>query len=283
MTQVENEMNSVERLHEYAFELPQEKEYFKPEVKVPEEWPQSGYIQFKDVHMRYRPNLPLVLKGLSVNFYPGEKVGIVGRTGAGKSSIMSALYRLTELEKGRIEIDGVDISQIGLYDLRSKLSIIPQDPVLFQGTVRRNLDPFNEHSDTSLWDALRRSGLDQKFHLDQIVDDDGSNFSLGERQLLAFARALVRDSKILILDEATSSVDYETDAMIQKLVAEEFKHCTILTIAHRLKTVLNYERVLVMDKGQVEEFDAPKKLYQVEKSIFRQMCQKSNITADDFL
>ncbi|RCK54406.1 Oligomycin resistance ATP-dependent permease YOR1 [Candida viswanathii] len=283
MTQVENEMNSVERIHEYAFQLPQEKEYFKPEVKIAEEWPQSGYIQFKDVYLRYRPNLPLVLKGLSVNFYPGEKVGIVGRTGAGKSSIMSALYRLTELEKGRIEIDGVNISDIGLYDLRSKLSIIPQDPVLFQGTIRKNLDPFNEHADAKLWDALKRSGLDEKFQLDQNVEDDGSNFSLGERQLIAFARALVRDSKILILDEATSSVDYETDAKIQKLVASEFKNCTILTIAHRLKTVLNYERVLVMDKGQVQEFDTPKKLFAVEDSIFRQMCQKSNITEDDFL
>lgn len=283
MTQVENEMNSVERVHEYAFELPQEKEYIKPDAEVAEDWPQSGYIHFKDVHMRYRPNLPLVLKGLSVNFYPGEKVGIVGRTGAGKSSIMSALYRITEFEKGSIEIDGIDISKIGLHDLRSKLSIIPQDPVLFQGTIRKNLDPFNEHSDNKLLDALQRAGLDEKFHLDQNVDDDGSNFSLGERQLIAFARALVRESKILILDEATSSVDYETDAMIQKLVGTEFKHCTILTIAHRLKTVLHYERVMVMDKGQVKEFDTPKRLFAMEGSIFKQMCQKSNITDEDFL
>lgn len=304
MTQVENEMNSVERLHEYAYRLPQEAAYTK-EIQPPKEWPPSGYVTFKDVTLRYRPNLPPVLQHLDVNFYPGEKVGICGRTGAGKSSIMSALYRLIELEDGKIEIDGLDISTMGLYDLRSKLSIIPQDPVLFQGTIRRNLDPFNEHEDYRLWKALCTAGLiseDQikqvasmkyspsegigynslhKFHLDRIVDDDGANFSLGEKQLIALARALVRDTKILILDEATSSVDFATDSKIQDTISSEFRHCTVLCIAHRLKTILNYDRVLVMDKGAIVEKGDPWKLYH-DRGVFRSMCDKANINENDF-
>lgn len=302
MTQVENEMNSVERLHSYAFDLPQEAAYEKSEFKPPEEWPMTGYIQFKDVSLRYRPNLPLVLKDLNFGVYPGEKVGICGRTGAGKSSIMTGLYRLSELESGKITIDGVDISQLGLRDLRSKLLIIPQDPVLFQGSIRRNLDPFNQFPDCTLWDSLRRSGLivgdqldrvrrtqlvdnnyDQlhKFHLDQNVEDDGLNFSLGEKQLIALARSLVRDSKILILDEATSSVDYETDAKIQDTIIREFDKCTILCIAHRLKTILTYDRILVMDQGRVVEKGTPWTLFR-QNGIFKLMCDKAHIVAEDF-
>ncbi|KAK6454593.1 uncharacterized protein RJT20DRAFT_130772 [Scheffersomyces xylosifermentans] len=305
MTQVENEMNSVERLHEYSFHLPQEAAYEKPECSPPQEWPPSGYIQFKDVTMRYRPNLPTVLKNMNLNIYPGEKVGICGRTGAGKSSIMTALYRLTEVDEGAITIDGLDIANMGLHDLRSRLSIIPQDPVLFQGSIRKNLDPFGEYSENTLWDALRRSGLlDEhtihhvrqtrydpengigyedlhKFHLDQVVEDDGANFSLGERQLIALARSLIRNSKILILDEATSSVDFETDSKIQSTIASEFKHCTILCIAHRLKTILHYDRIVVMDQGQIVEKGVPWTLYN-ENGAFKKMCDKANITADDF-
>lgn len=302
MTQVENEMNSVERLHSYAFDLPQEQPYEKSDFKPPPEWPMAGYIQFNDVSMRYRPNLPLVLKDLDFGVYPGEKVGICGRTGAGKSSIMTGLYRLSEVESGSITIDGLDISQMGLRDLRSKLLIIPQDPVLFQGTIRKNLDPFKQYSDEILWDSLRRSGLvaeddlarvkqtrlvdnnyDQlhKYHLDQTVEDEGSNFSLGEKQLIALARSLVRNSKILILDEATSSVDYETDANIQDTIIREFNHCTILCIAHRLKTILSYDRILVMDQGRIVEKGTPWTLYR-QNGIFKQMCDKAHITAHDF-
>lgn len=303
MTQVETEMNSVERLHSYAFDLPQEAAYEKPEASPPHEWPFTGYIQFNDVSMRYRPNLPLVLKDLNFGVYPGEKLGICGRTGAGKSSIMTGLYRLSELESGSITIDGLDISKIGLHDLRSRLLIIPQDPVLFKGSIRKNLDPFNQSSDDVLWDSLRRCGLipDQeildrvkqthlvrgnydslhKYHLDQIVDDDGSNFSLGERQLLALARSLVRSSKVLILDEATASVDYATDAKIQQTIAKEFSQSTILCIAHRLKTILHYDRILVMDQGRVAEKGTPWVLYQ-QNGLFRQMCDKAQITEDDF-
>lgn len=303
MTQVETEMNSVERLHSYAFDLPQEAAYEKPECTPPQEWPFTGYIQFKDVSMRYRPNLPLVLKDLNFGVYPGEKLGICGRTGAGKSSIMTGLYRLSELESGSITVDGLDISTIGLKDLRSKLLIIPQDPVLFKGTIRKNLDPFNQNKDEVLWDSLRRCGLiaDQdvlahvknthlvgsnyerlhKFHLDQIVDDDGVNFSLGERQLIALARSLVRSSKVLILDEATASVDYATDAKIQKTIAKEFAQSTILCIAHRLKTILHYDRILVMDQGRVAEKGVPWVLYK-QHGLFRQMCDKAQITEEDF-
>lgn len=304
-TQMENAMNSVERVSEYAFKLPQEAPYLITETTPHESWPAGGEISFDRVDLSYRPGLPLVLKDVSFSVKPAEKIGICGRTGAGKSSIMTALYRLSELQKGSITIDGIDISTLGLTTLRQKLSIIPQDPVLFRGNIRKNLDPFNESSDDKLWDALRRTGLIEasrleivkkqvkvegtdtnesfhKFHLNQPVEDEGSNFSLGERQLIAFARALVRDSKILILDEATSSVDYETDSKIQETIIKEFGHCTILCIAHRLKTILNYNRILVLDKGEVKEFDTPKNLFDLEDSIFRLMCSKSGVTADDF-
>ena len=310
-TQVENEMNSAERLNAYATNLPEEAPYVITENTPPPSWPTKGSIEFEHASLAYRPGLPLVLKDLTFKINPMEKIGICGRTGAGKSSIMTALYRLSELESGKIEIDGIDISTLGLRDLRSKLSIIPQDPVLFRGTIRKNLDPFNEHSDDKLWDALRRTGLIEgvrleavkkqikshnteekldnsaattlnKFHLDQTVEDEGSNFSLGERQLIAFARALVRDSKILILDEATSSVDYETDSKIQETIIREFGDCTILCIAHRLKTIINYDRILVLDKGEIKEFDTPWNLFNSNNGIFQQMCQRSNITEQDF-
>jgi len=301
MTQLQNDMNSVERLFEYANDLPEEGPFEKEETKPTENWPQEGAIKFDNVCLNYRENLPLVLKNVSFEVKPGEKIGICGRTGAGKSTVMNALFRVNELVDGKVVIDDVDISTIGLNDLRSKLSIIPQDPVLFHGTIRQNLDPFGASSDAELWDALKRSWLVEneaagtgkytpgesdiktfhKFHLDQKVEDDGANFSLGERQLLALARALVRNTRILILDEATSSVDYETDAKIQSTIINEFRQCSILCIAHRLKTILNYDRILVLDKGEVKEFDSPWNLFQYG-GIFREMCERSNITQSDF-
>ena len=299
-TQLENEMNSVERLNHYACDLEQEAPFEIPERDPHPDWPAEGAIQFDNVCLRYREDLPTVLKNISLNIKPNERIGICGRTGAGKSSIMTALYRLVELSEGSIFIDGVDISKLGLHKLRSKLSIIPQDPVLFSGSIRSNLDPFHTSTDDELWEALRVSGLIKgedvakaklqdkddeslhKFHLEQDVEDDGANFSLGERQLIALARALIRNSKILILDEATSSVDYETDAKIQQTIATEFSHCTILCIAHRLKTIIDYDRILVLDKGEIAEFDQPKTLYQQEGSIFRSMCDKSGVSEEDF-
>ncbi|CDK25828.1 unnamed protein product [Kuraishia capsulata CBS 1993] len=299
--QIEVQMNSVERLDYYGFRVDQEAPFKISEKTPPPEWPQEGKIEFENVSLRYRPELPTVLKNLTMEVRGSEKIGICGRTGAGKSSITTALYRLSEIDSGgRIVIDGIDISTIGLHDLRTKLAIIPQDPVLFQGTIRSNLDPFHEHKDELLWDALRRSGLIEgsilkqvklqamdddnlhKFHLGQNVEDDGANFSLGERQLIALARALIRGSKILILDEATSSVDYDTDAKIQATISSEFASCTILCVAHRLKTIVNYDRILVLDDGKISEFDKPWDLFQDESTIFRQMCDKSGVVANDF-
>ncbi|KAH3674695.1 hypothetical protein WICMUC_003111 [Wickerhamomyces mucosus] len=301
MTQVENDMNSAERLFEYATELPQEAQHESTSVRPEPEWPRRGAIEFTDVSLSYREGLPLVLKDVTFKVEGGQKIGVCGRTGAGKSTIMNALFRINELANGKVTIDDLDISGLGLNDLRSKLSIIPQDPVLFHGTIRQNLDPFATKADADLWDALRRSWLVEdgasgtgeykqgvnhlkslhKFHLDQIVEDDGSNFSLGERQLLALARALVRNSKILILDEATSSVDYEADAKIQSTIVNEFSQCTILCIAHRLKTILNYDKILVLDKGEVIEFDTPYNLFKLG-GIFTEMCEKANIGDADF-
>jgi ABC-type multidrug transport system fused ATPase/permease subunit len=223
----------------------------------------------------------------------GERIGIVGRTGAGKSSIMSTLFRLVEISGGSITIDGVNISTIGLFDLRSRLAIIPQDPTLFHGTVRSNLDPFNEHTDLELWSALRQADLvpadaamddrrtdPSRIHLDSIVEEDGLNFSLGQRQLMALARALVRGSQIIVCDEATSSVDMETDDKIQNTMATGFKGKTLLCIAHRLRTIIGYDRICVMDAGQIAEMDTPLALWQ-QGGIFRSMCDRSGIRQED--
>lgn len=302
ITQVENDMNSVERLIFYADKIPQEE---NPEIQgltpQKEVWPLSGKLEFDNVSMLYRPGLPPVLKNLSFKVQAAEKIGVCGRTGAGKSSIMATIFRLHELDSGAILYDNMDISKLSLTALRSNISIIPQEPVLFSGTIRRNLDPFGEQTDDTLWDALRRSeilseeeiGVERaraktedaenmhKFHLDQIVSEEGANYSVGERQLISFARALVRNTKILILDEATSSVDYETDHKIQSTINREFGHCTILCIAHRLKTILHYDKILTLDRGEIRQFDKPKVLFH-ENGIFRQMCDRSGITADDF-
>lgn len=302
ITQVENDMNSVERLIHYADNIPQEE---TPETKgqVPDarEWPKSGKLEFDNVSLLYRSGLPPVLKNLLFSVNLQEKIGVCGRTGAGKSSIMSAIYRLHEVDSGTIFYDNMDISKLSLESLRSNLSIIPQEPVLFTGTIRKNLDPFGEQSDDTLWDILRRSeilsreeieeerarkklddpDLLHRFHLDQVVSEEGANYSVGERQLISFARALVRNTRILILDEATSSVDYETDHKIQTTINREFAHCTILCIAHRLKTILHYDKILTLDRGEIKQFDKPVKLFQ-QDGIFRQMCDRSGITIEDF-
>ncbi|EME39299.1 hypothetical protein DOTSEDRAFT_75126 [Dothistroma septosporum NZE10] len=289
LAEVENNMNSTERIHYYGTQLEEEAPLHLGDVRPT--WPEKGEIDFDNVQMRYRAGLPLVLKGLTMKVRAGERIGIVGRTGAGKSTILSTLFRLVELSGGNITIDGVNIAKIGLHDLRSRLAIIPQDPTLFRGTIRSNLDPFDEHTDLELWNALRQADLvgseqsieDEggRIHLDTPVEDEGLNFSLGQRQLLALARALVRGSQIIICDEATSSVDFETDQKIQRTIVRGFQGKTLLCIAHRLKTIIGYDRILVMDQGNVAELDSPISLYD-QDGIFRSMCDRSGIRREDF-
>merc|ERR1712216_199308 len=229
-----------------------------------------GSIRFVNVSMRYRQGLPLVLQGLSLSIEPGQRVGVCGRTGAGKSSVVVALFRLAELHGGHIEMDGVDISSVPLAELRSSLSIVPQDPILFVGTVRSNLDPEGRHQDEHLWDALASCRMGSAVEgLDMAVAENGENFSVGERQLLCLARAfLPKDAKVLVLDEATAAVDYQTDHVIQAALRQLPKTCTILTIAHRLDTILDYDRILVMQAGQAAEYDDPDTLLQNQDSLF---------------
>ncbi|KAI2643335.1 P-loop containing nucleoside triphosphate hydrolase protein [Xylaria nigripes] len=291
LAEVENGMNAVERLLHYGTQL--EEEAPEHTIDVRPSWPEKGEIVFDKVEMRYRANLPLVLKGLSMTVKGGERIGVVGRTGAGKSSIMSTLFRLVEISGGRITIDGIDIATIGLHDLRSRLAIIPQDPTLFHGTVRSNLDPFSEHSDLELWSALRQADLVSdagsnaqdpgRIHLDSVVEEDGLNFSLGQRQLMALARALVRGSRIIVCDEATSSVDMETDDKIQKTMAAGFKGRTLLCIAHRLRTIIGYDRICVMDAGSIAELGTPLELWDIEGGIFKGMCERSGIRHEDLV
>ncbi|KAG2055912.1 ABC protein [Suillus hirtellus] len=304
---VENHMNAVERVVQYVAgdTIPQEAPYEIEEQKPRAQWPEHGAIEFSDVRMAYRPGLPNVLRGISIKIRGGEKIGVVGRTGAGKSSLMLALFRIVEMSGGLITIDGVDISTIGLQDLRSKISIIPQDPILFSGTIRSNLDPFSQHSDTELWDALRRSCLldfsttskqsfssdgvgseeapTSRHHLDSTIESEGANLSVGERSLLSLARALVKDCKVVVLDEATASVDLDTDSKIQHTIQTEFQDRTLLCIAHRLRTIISYDRILVLDAGLVAEFDTPYNLFKTEGGLFRQMCERSNISLKDIL
>ncbi|KZV93776.1 ABC transporter [Exidia glandulosa HHB12029] len=306
--EVENDMNGVERLLHYAKNIEQEAAYEIPEHKPPPSWPSEGRVEMTDVKMAYRSGLPLVLKGITMSSKPSEKIGVVGRTGAGKSSIMLCLFRIVELSGGSIKIDDIDISTLGLQDLRKHVAIIPQEPLLFSGTMRSNLDPFGEHDDQHLWDAMRRAHLvdehppakvssddaddatavgaqtpsnANRFTLDTPIDDEGANLSVGQRSLVSLARAIVKNSRVLVLDEATASVDYETDARIQETIATEFKNQTILCIAHRLRTILSYDRILVLSEGRIAEFDTPRNLFNQADGIFRGMCERSSISLDD--
>ncbi|KAJ7824123.1 P-loop containing nucleoside triphosphate hydrolase protein [Mycena leptocephala] len=300
--EVENYMNSVERVVHYARGdvVPQEAAHEStPQNKPAADWPAHGAIEFKDVTMAYRPGLPNVLHGISLKIHAGEKIGVVGRTGAGKSSLTLCLLRIVEY-LGEIIVDGVNIGKIGLTDLRSNIAIIPQEPILFSGTVRTALDPFSKYDDARLWDALRRSYLVEtrpstptdsdaepsgenrhRLTLDSTIETDGQNLSVGERSLLSLARALVKDSRVVILDEATASVDLETDNKIQRTIQTQFKDRTLICIAHRLRTIISYDRILVLDAGKIAEFDTPLNLFNRNESLFRSLCDKSNITSGD--
>lgn len=284
---MESQIVSTERLSHYANNLPREGiDSNQPQflqassADVPSSWPDQGSIKFENATLSYRPDLPPVLNNINIEIKAGERVGIVGRTGAGKSSILMALFRITELSEGRILIDGVDMRNIPLKDARTPISIIPQDPVIFSGTIRSNLDPFGVYSDSHLWDSLERahmhhavSGMEGK--LDAEVSENGENLSVGQRQLLCLARALLRRNRILVLDEATANIDLETDALVQKCIRNDFAKCTILTIAHRLNTVIDYDRILVLDAGQVMEFDSPINLLDNPNSYFSQLCAET--------
>ncbi|KAG0363974.1 hypothetical protein BG005_000006 [Podila minutissima] len=318
----EMNLNSVERVAEYM-NLDEEPPAIIEGSRPPAHWPHAGEIVVKDLVMKYAPDTPAVIKNVSFTIKAGEKVGVVGRTGSGKSTFAISLFRFMDPISGTITIDGIDICKIGLLDLRSNLTIIPQDPILFKGTLRSNLDPFGEREDRELWEALRRSHLvpdtrpisrtqsmrnslelssltdevptesptgsvkgsettaedtvdPSKITLDTPVKENGSNFSQGQRQLIALARALVRQSKIIVMDEATASVDFETDLKIQGTIREEMSNSTILTIAHRIRTIADFDRVLVMNAGEVAEFDKPLTLMKKEDSIFRSMCERSS-------
>uniref|UniRef100_A0A8C6TDA5 Si:ch211-221f10.2 n=1 Tax=Neogobius melanostomus TaxID=47308 RepID=A0A8C6TDA5_9GOBI len=281
LAETEARFTSVERISHYIKNLDSEAPRQSSQKSAPApSWPQQGQITFQNVEMCYRHDLPLVLKQLSFNILPHETIGIVGRTGSGKSSLGVALFRLVELTGGSITIDGVNIAQIGLDDLRSKLAIIPQEPVLFIGTVRSNLDPWDQYSDSEIWEALEKTHIREMVNqlphsLLSEVTENGDNFSVGERQLLCVARALLRNSKILILDEATAAIDTETDRLIQETIRSAFGSCTTLIIAHRLNTVMNCSRVMVLDKGQILEFDKPAFLLADENSRFRAMIEAS--------
>ncbi|XP_058974144.1 ATP-binding cassette sub-family C member 4 isoform X2 [Musca domestica] len=270
------QMTSVERVLQYT-DLERESNETK---QPPNSWPTHGLIEFRNMSCRYDPQGEAVLKNLNLTIQPGWKVGIVGRTGAGKSSLIGVLFRLAYIEGG-IVIDGIETGSITRESLRSKISIIPQDPVLFSATIRYNLDPFEKYSDADIWKALEEVELKSAIPgLDFLVTERGSNFSVGQRQLICLARAVLRNNKILVLDEATANVDPQTDTLIQQTIRIKFKHCTVLTVAHRLQTVMDSDRILVMDAGQAKEFDIPYVLLRNPNGALRQMVEATGSEAD---
>ena len=281
-SQIENIMVSVERIYEYQDQLDQEAPFLLPGQDPDQSWPKYGQVTFEKYETRYRPGLDLVLKGIDCQIQSGEKVGIVGRTGAGKSSLTQALFRIIEATGGSITIDGINIAHMGLGFLRSRLTIIPQDPVLFSGNLRFNLDPFDQHNDRELWKALENAHLNSfvsslPLGLQHDITEGGGNLSVGQKQLVCLARALLRNSKILILDEATAAIDLETDDLIQRTIRTEFSECTVITIAHRLNTILDYNRVIVLSLGEIVEFDTPDDLLQNEESVFYGMAKDAGL------
>uniref|UniRef100_A0A8C9T6S9 Canalicular multispecific organic anion transporter 1-like n=1 Tax=Scleropages formosus TaxID=113540 RepID=A0A8C9T6S9_SCLFO len=281
--ELETNIVAVERVNEYT-KIENEAPWIT-DTHPADSWPDSGKICFENFKLRYRPELDLVLRGITCDIGSMEKIGIVGRTGAGKSSLTNCLFRIIEAAEGCIFIDGVDIATLGLHDLRNRLTIIPQDPVLFSGTLRMNLDPFEKVSDEELWQVLELSHLKDfvtELHegLYHEITEGGENLSVGQRQLLCLARALLRKSRILILDEATAAVDLETDDLIQSTIRKQFSHCTVLTIAHRLHTILDSSRVMVLDAGRIVEFDSPSALLQ-KQGHFCAMAKDAGISSVD--
>mmetsp|Transcript_19102 Transcript_19102/g.18734 ORF Transcript_19102/g.18734 Transcript_19102/m.18734 type:complete len:705 (+) Transcript_19102:2007-4121(+) len=271
LSDLEGDLVSYDRCLK-MLEIPQEREQRKymPELM---DWPSQGQIEFEDYSLKYRPDTEVVLKNLNFTIKPKEKIGIVGRTGAGKSTICLALCRIVEAFEGKIKIDGIDVSTLGIADLRERITIIPQDPTLFEGTLRFNLDPVGTIPDVELLRMARKANLEEFINrddkgLDQKIEDGGKNLSSGEKQLICILRAILRKNKIVLMDEATANIDIKTEQIIQKLIHEEFEDSTVLTIAHRLNTIINSDRVLVLSRGEVQEFDDPQKLLEDQDSMF---------------
>lgn len=279
-SEMETNIVAVERLKEYS-ETKKEAPWRIQEMTPASTWPQVGRVEFRDYSLRYRDDLDMVLKHINITIEGGEKVGIVGRTGAGKSSLTLGLFRIKECSEGEIIIDDVNIAKIGLHDLRFKITIIPQDPILFSGSLRMNLDPFSQYSDEEVWTSLELAHL--KNFVSALPDklnhecaEGGENLSVGQRQLVCLARALLRKTKILVLDEATAAVDLETDDLIQSTIRTQFEDCTVLTIAHRLNTIMDYTRVIVLDKGEIRECGAPSELLQ-RRGLFHSMAKDAGL------
>ncbi|XP_022355189.1 canalicular multispecific organic anion transporter 1 [Enhydra lutris kenyoni] len=282
-SEIETNIVAVERINEYI--KVENEAPWVTDKRPPPGWPSKGEIQFNNYQVRYRPELDLVLRGITCDIRSMEKIGVVGRTGAGKSSLTNGLFRILEAAGGQIIIDGVDIASIGLHDLREKLTIIPQDPILFSGTLRMNLDPFNNHSDEEIWKALELAHLKSfvsglQLGLSHEVTEAGDNLSVGQRQLLCLARALLRKSKILIMDEATAAVDLETDRLIQTTIQKEFSHCTTITIAHRLHTIMDSDKIMVLDNGKIVEYSSPQELLR-KSGPFYLMAKEAGIESVD--
>ncbi|KAI4308026.1 hypothetical protein L6164_031145 [Bauhinia variegata] len=272
---MENKIISVERILQYT-SIPSEPPLVIEEKHPHCSWPSFGEIHVQDLQVRYAPHLPLVLRGLTCTFNAGAKTGIVGRTGSGKSTLVQTLFRMVEPVSGQIMIDDINISLIGLHHLRSRLSIIPQDPTMFEGTIRSNLDPLEEYTDEQIWEALDMCQLGDEVRqkegkLDSIVTESGENWSMGQRQLVCLGRVLLKKSKILVLDEATASVDTATDNIIQKTIKQHFSECTVITIAHRITSILDSDMVLFLRQGLIEEYDSPKTLLKKKSSSLAQL------------
>ncbi|XP_042518337.1 ABC transporter C family member 3-like [Macadamia integrifolia] len=278
LSRLENKIVSVERILQYSC-IPSESPLLVEENRPGREWPSQGEVDIVDLQVQYAPHLPLILRGLTCTFRGGMKIGIVGRTGSGKSTLVQALFRILEPIAGQIWIDGINISNIGLHDLRSRLSIIPQDPAMFEGTVRSNLDPLEEYTDEQIWEALDRCQLGNEVRkkerkLDSAVTENGENWSVGQRQLVCLGRVLLKRSKVLVLDEATASVDTATDYLIQQTLKEHFSESTVITIAHRITSILDVDMVLLLDNGLILEYDSPAKLLEIKSSSFAKLVKE---------
>ena len=279
----ENNMICMERCKKYT-EIKGEKPSYikgKDDKLEKENWPQKGEIKFENYSVRYRPNTEIVLKNLNFKINSGEKIGIVGRTGSGKSTICLCLFRILEPFEGTIYIDDEDITKIGLDILRKNITIIPQDPCLMEGTLKYNIDPFNIVEDEEIISILKKIGFEysenDELILNRKIEQSGTNLSVGEKQLICICRAILRKTKIIVMDEATANIDMNTEEKIQKALEYALNNSTVITVAHRIKTIINYDKILVLNNGEIIEFDTPKNLIDNEKSLFYQLYSKSTI------